>query len=118
MTERRDDDCLFCKIVAGEVPVTIVRETAGTVAFRDISPRAPEHVLVVPRTHYPDVGALAAADGDLLVELVRAAHQVAVDQGVEESGWRLVFNTGPDSGQVVFHAHAHVIGGAPLGRIG
>ncbi len=118
MTERRDDDCLFCTIIAGEVPTTIVRETAGTVAFRDISPQAPEHVLVVPRAHYPDVGALAAADGDLLVELIRAAHQVAVDRGVEESGWRLVFNTGPDAGQVVFHAHAHVIGGAPLGRIG
>jgi histidine triad (HIT) family protein len=118
MTERRDDDCLFCKIIAGEVPATILHETEGTVVFRDIAPQAPEHVLIVPRSHYPDVGAVADADGDLLVEFVRAAHQVAVDRGVEESGWRLVFNTGPDSGQVVFHCHAHVVGGRRLGPIG
>lgn len=107
----RQDDCLFCKISAGEIPATVVRETDRTLAFRDINPQAPTHVLVIPRSHLPDAHALAAADADLLAELVREAHAVALEDGVAESGYRLVFNTGPAANQTVFHAHVHVLGG-------
>jgi histidine triad (HIT) family protein len=107
----RDDDCLFCKIVAGEVPATVVRETDRTLAFRDINPQAPTHVLVIPRAHLADVNALAEAHPDLLAELAREAHAVAVAEGIAESGYRLVFNTGTGAGQTVFHVHGHVLGG-------
>jgi len=108
-------DCLFCKIISGEVPATIVREGPGTVSFRDINPQAPTHVLVVPRAHHDDVGALLQADPGLLTELVREAQAVADEEGVAERGWRLVFNTGREGGQTVFHVHAHVLGGRGLG---
>ncbi|MEO3828688.1 histidine triad nucleotide-binding protein [Actinomadura sp. B10D3] len=107
-------DCLFCKIVSGDVPAKIVRESAGTVAFRDINPQAPTHVLVIPRDHHPTAGELAASDAALLAEVLREAHQVAVDEGVAESGYRVVFNTGAQAGQTVFHVHAHVLGGRGL----
>ncbi|GGP92822.1 histidine triad (HIT) family protein [Actinomadura coerulea] len=107
-------DCLFCKIVSGDVPATIVRESAGTVAFRDINPQAPTHVLVIPRDHHPTVGELAASDAELLAEMVREAHNVAADEGVAETGYRVVFNTGSQAGQTVFHVHAHVLGGRGL----
>ncbi|HEV2088623.1 MAG TPA: HIT domain-containing protein [Cryptosporangiaceae bacterium] len=108
-------DCLFCRIVAGEVPATIVHETAGTLAFRDIAPKAPVHVLVIPRDHHRTIGALAAADPALAGELAAAAAQVAEAEGLGERGYRLLFNTGPDAGQEVFHVHGHVLGGRPLG---
>ncbi|MEU8796847.1 histidine triad nucleotide-binding protein [Spirillospora sp. NPDC048819] len=107
-------DCLFCKIVSGDVPAKIVRESAGTVAFRDINPQAPTHVLVIPRAHHPTVSGLAADDAELLAELVGEAHQVAVDEGIAEAGYRVVFNTGAQAGQTVFHVHAHVLGGRGL----
>ena len=107
------EDCLFCRIVAGDIPATIVRETARTMAFRDIGPQAPTHVLVIPRVHLPDVVTLAE-DADLLAEIVREAAEVAREDGVADSGWRLVFNTGADGGQTVFHVHAHVLGGRQL----
>jgi histidine triad (HIT) family protein len=106
-------DCLFCRIVAGEVPATIVRETPDTIAFRDIAPKAPVHVLVIPRTHHTDVAALAAADPALTATLVAEAAVVARAEGIAD-GWRLVANTGALVGQTVFHAHLHVLGG---GRI-
>ncbi len=109
-------DCLFCRIVAGEIPATLVRESERTMAFRDIAPQAPTHVLVVPKDHYPDVAALSAQPA-LLAELVEQAHQVAADEGLGERGYRLVFNTGADAGQTVFHAHAHVLGGRALGHL-
>ena len=87
-------DCLFCRVVAGEIPATVVREDELTVAFRDVNPQAPTHVLVIPKAHHADVGALAAEDPDALVALHRAAAAVAADEGVAGSGWRLVFNTG------------------------
>jgi histidine triad (HIT) family protein len=106
-------DCLFCRIVAGEIPAAIVAQNADAVAFRDISPQAPLHVLVVPREHHADVAQLAAADPRLLAAVIALAHQVA---GTEADGqFRLIFNTGPEAGQSVFHAHGHVLGGAPLG---
>lgn len=107
-------DCLFCKIVSGEVPAKIVREGERTIAFRDINPQAPTHVLVIPREHHPDAAALAAADPDLLGEVLREAHQVAVQEGVADTGYRLVFNTGAQAGQTVFHVHLHVLGGRGL----
>ena len=104
-------DCLFCAIVAGEIPATTVLETDRILAFLDINPQAPTHVLVISKEHYPDVAALAAADSGLLGELVTGAHRVAVDEGVSDTGYRLVFNTGAQAGQTVSHVHGHVLGG-------
>lgn len=106
-------DCLFCKIAAGDVPATIVRETDTTVAFRDINPQAPTHVLVIPRAHYADAASLAAAAPELAADVLREAGQVAADEKAE-AGYRIVFNTGSGAGQTVFHAHAHVLGGRGL----
>lgn len=111
---QRQADCLFCKIVAEEVPATKVRETERTVAFRDINPQAPTHVLVIPKDHHQNVAELASADGDLLAEMLREAHAVAEGDGVVDTGYRLVFNTGPGAGQTVQHVHAHVLGGRSL----
>ncbi|MFH8404908.1 histidine triad nucleotide-binding protein [Streptomyces sp. NPDC018019] len=110
-------DCLFCKIVAGEVPATIVRETETTVAFRDISPQAPTHVLVIPKVHYPNAGELAAAEPRIAGEVLSEAAAVAADEKVDKTGYRIIFNTGPGAGQTVFHAHAHVLGGRDLQRL-
>jgi histidine triad (HIT) family protein len=107
-------DCLFCKIVAGEVPAKVVGETERTLAFRDINPQAPTHILVIPKEHHPTVAALAATDPALLGEVVVAAGEVAATEGVAESGYRIVFNTGPGAGQTVFHVHAHLLGGRGL----
>jgi len=107
-------DCLFCVIVAGEIPATKVLETDRILAFRDINPQAPTHVLVIPKTHYPDVAALAAADAALLGEVIDAVQQVAVADGVAETGYRVVFNTGADAGQTVPHVHGHLLGGRVL----
>jgi len=110
-------DCLFCEIVAGGIPSTEVRSTDRVYAFRDIAPMAPTHVLVVPREHHTDAVTMAARDPGLLAEMIRVADQIATDEGIAESGYRLVFNLGPDSGQTVFHAHLHVLGGAWLGGL-
>ena len=107
-------ECLFCAIVAGEIPATTVLETDRILAFRDINPQAPTHVLVIPKKHYPDAAALAAADPGLLGEVITAAHRVATAEGVAETGYRLVFNTGAQAGQTIWHVHAHVLGGRDL----
>ncbi|TXS55097.1 HIT domain-containing protein [Streptomyces sp. t39] len=101
-------------VAAGDVPATIVRETDTTVAFRDINPQAPTHVLVIPRAHYPDAAALAAAAPELAADVLREAGEVAADEKVVAGGYRIVFNTGSGAGQTVFHAHAHVLGGRGL----
>jgi len=108
-------DCLFCRIVAGEIPAQTVHETERTLAFRDITPKAPVHVLVIPKEHHVDVAALAAADPALAGELLATAAAVAEVDGLLGDGFRLIFNTGGYGGQEVFHVHAHVLGGAPLG---
>jgi histidine triad (HIT) family protein len=108
------NDCLFCKIVAGEVPADVVHESGTTVAFRDIDPQAPTHVLVIPRRHEPDAAALAAAAPEELVDLVTSAAAVAEQEHLGE-GYRLVFNTGAQAHQTVFHAHLHVLGGRSMG---
>lgn len=107
-------DCLFCKIASGETPATTVRETERTLAFRDINPQAPTHVLVIPKQHHQAVADLAARDGALLAEVLREADLVAVADGVADTGYRVVFNTGPGAGQTVPHVHAHVLGGRSL----
>ncbi|MFF4320044.1 histidine triad nucleotide-binding protein [Streptomyces sp. NPDC001568] len=107
-------DCLFCKIVAGAVPATVVRETGTTIAFRDINPQAPTHVLVIPKAHYPDAASLAAAEPALAADVLAEAGRVAADEKIEEHGYRIVLNTGAGAGQTVFHAHAHVLGGRGL----
>ena len=103
-------DCLFCRIVAGELPATIVHETDRVLAFRDISPQSPVHVVVIPKAHHADVSALAAADPGLTGELLVAAADVARLEHLEH-GFRMVLNTGADGGQTVFHVHVHLLGG-------
>ncbi|MFI1012892.1 histidine triad nucleotide-binding protein [Streptomyces sp. NPDC020965] len=107
-------DCLFCKIVAGDVPATVVRETDTVVAFRDINPQAPTHVLVIPKAHYPDAASLAAGAPALAADVLREAGEVAAAEGTVDAGYRIVFNTGSGAGQTVFHAHAHILGGRGL----
>jgi histidine triad (HIT) family protein len=112
MADASPTDCLFCRIAAGEVPATLVRETERVVAFRDIDPKAPTHVLVVPRAHHATVADLAEADPQSLAEVVTEAAAAAADGG--HADFRLVFNTGAGSGQSVFHVHAHVLAGRSL----
>jgi histidine triad (HIT) family protein len=105
-------DCLFCKIVEGQIPATIVRETDTTVAFRDINPQAPTHVLVIPKAHYENAASLATAAPELAADVLRATQAVAEQEKLES--YRTVFNTGTGAGQTVWHAHAHVLGGRGL----
>jgi histidine triad (HIT) family protein len=100
--------------VAGEVPAARVLESERTLAFRDINPQAPIHVLVIPKAHYPDLAGVAADDAGLLAELAAQAHEVALAEGIAETGYRVVFNTGAHGGQTVDHAHAHVLGGRQM----
>lgn len=106
--------CLFCRIAAGEIPAKIVREDEETVAFRDINPQAPTHVLVIPRRHIPSVNVLTSGDAELVGKLFLAAREIAFEEGVADSGYRLVMNTGPGAGQSVDHIHLHLLGGRPL----
>lgn len=106
-------ECIFCGIVDGSVPGDVVRRTDRVVAFRDLNPQAPTHVLVIPVAHHPDVTALAAADPQILAELVEVAAAVAADEA--GGPYRLVFNTGAEVGQTVFHVHGHVLAGRPFG---
>ncbi len=107
-------DCLFCRIVAGEIPSDTVHETDTTLAFRDIEPKAPTHVLVLPKAHVGDLAALASADPAVAQEVFRTAAAVAEAEGLGD-GWRFLFNTGRNAGQEIFHVHGHVLGGRPLG---
>jgi histidine triad (HIT) family protein len=109
-------DCLFCKVVAGEIPAKIVKRTADAVAFHDIDPKAPVHVLVIPTRHVPAVRNADGADGEaLLGRLLAFSAEVARELGLDGRGYRIVTNTGPDAGQSVDHLHLHVLGGGKLG---
>jgi histidine triad (HIT) family protein len=112
MAGEPQEDCLFCKIAAKHIPATIVRETETTVAFRDINPQAPTHVLVIPKAHYVNAAELAAAAPELAADVLRETQAVADDEKLES--YRTVFNTGTGAGQTVWHAHAHVLGGRGL----
>ncbi|MGW4062866.1 histidine triad nucleotide-binding protein [Amycolatopsis sp. NPDC004747] len=111
-------DTLFERIIGGEIPADVVYQDETTFAFRDIRPQARVHVLVVPRKRYRNVAELAAGDPRLLSDVVATARKVAELEGIVESGYRVVFNTDEDAGQTVFHVHAHVLGGEPLGLFG
>jgi histidine triad (HIT) family protein len=107
-------DCLFCKIVAGEIPGAIVYQDDTLVAFKDINPQAPMHVLVVPRRHIATLNDLSDADDALVGEMMRRAAALAKEHGYAERGYRTVFNCNADAGQTVFHIHLHVLGGRRL----
>ena len=104
-------DGMFCKIIAGEIPSTQVYRDEQVTAFRDINPVSPTHVLIIPNQHIASVNDLAADDEQLMGHLFTVAQQIAEQEGVAESGYRLIINTGPDGGQVVFHIHLHLLGG-------
>jgi histidine triad (HIT) family protein len=107
-------DCLFCAIVEGSIPADVVHRDDDVVAFRDINPQAPVHVLVIPRAHHATAAELGAADPELAGRLLRIAGEIAAREGVDESGYRVVTNTGEGAGQSVHHVHFHVLGGRAL----
>jgi len=107
----RDPDCVFCRIVAGEIPSTTVREGERLVAIRDIAPRAPTHILLIAREHIPTAADLTDADGDLLGEVFGTSAEIARDEGIAERGYRVVTNVGQWGGQTVDHLHFHLMGG-------
>jgi histidine triad (HIT) family protein len=107
-------DCLFCRIARKEIPAKLVHEDDDVVAFDDINPQAPVHVLVVPRRHVASLNELEAGDDALVGKLLRVAAGIARARGVAEPGWRAVVNVGKEGGQLVFHVHLHVLGGRPM----
>ncbi|GHO44980.1 histidine triad nucleotide-binding protein [Ktedonospora formicarum] len=107
-------DCLFCKIVAGEIPSKIVHQDNDVVAFEDINPQAPTHILVIPTRHIESMQELTQTDGETLARLFTVASQIAAERGLEQ-GYRFVTNVGPDAGQSVQHLHFHLIGGRAMG---
>ena len=108
------NDCIFCKIIAGEIPSTQVYNDELVTAFRDINPASPTHVLIIPNGHIPSVNDLTVDDEQLMGHLITVARQIAVQEGIAESGYRLILNTGPDGGQEVFHLHLHLLGGQKM----
>jgi len=112
------DYCIFCKIIAKEIPSELVYADEYVTAFRDIQPVAPAHVLIVPNKHIPSINELTEENADLLGKMNLAAQQIAKNEGVAESGYRLIINNGADAGQVVFHIHMHLLGGKRLGKLG
>ena len=108
-------DCLFCKIAQQKIPATLVYEDDDIVAFRDINPQAPVHILVIPRQHFATLNELQPEDAGLAGKLVLAAQEVAAEEGIAETGYRTVFNCNRDGGQSVYHVHLHLLGGRALG---
>jgi histidine triad (HIT) family protein len=109
------DDCLFCRVASGELPAELVATSDEAPAFRDITPVAPTHVLVIPRAHWANLAEVAAAAPQTLVDMMRLAAEVADVEGLAGDGYRLVANTGSLAHQTVFHAHLHVLGGRSMG---
>ena len=107
-------DCIFCKIVSGEIKGTIVHKDDHATAFRDINPAAPTHILIVPNRHIDSVNALTNDDKPLVGHLFMVAGQLAKSEGIDQSGYRIIVNTGANGGQTVFHLHVHLIGGQPM----
>ncbi|OBY81067.1 histidine triad nucleotide-binding protein [Paenibacillus sp. KS1] len=110
-------DCIFCKIVEGSIPSKKVYEDDTVVAFHDITPQAPVHILVIPKKHIATMNDAEGEDFDLIGDIHRAAQHIARELGIAESGYRLINNCGKDSGQVVFHIHYHLLGGEQLGAL-
>jgi histidine triad (HIT) family protein len=110
-----DSACLFCKIAAGQIPAALIHQDERLVAFRDINPQAPVHVLVIPRAHVPSLAATDPSHVTLLGEMLLLAAELARSEGLPERGYRTVVNTGKDGGQTVHHLHLHLLGGRALG---
>ncbi len=108
------NDCLFCKIIAGEIPSEKVYEDDQVTAFRDINPVAPTHILIIPNKHIASINELTSDDETLVGHLFTTARDLAKQEGISESGYRLIINVGPDGGQVIYHLHLHLIGGQKM----
>lgn len=111
-------DCIFCKIIAGDLPATKVYENDDVLAFHDIAPQAPVHVLIIPKKHIATMNDVTEEDGTYIAEIHRAAQIIAKELGIAESGYRLINNCGSDGGQVVYHLHYHLLGGEKLKSLG
>jgi histidine triad (HIT) family protein len=107
-------DCIFCKIVEGSLPSKKVFENDKVLAFQDIQPAAPVHILIIPKAHIASMNDVGSGDWEVMGEVLKAAQHIAKEQGIAESGYRLINNCGPDGGQVVFHLHFHLLGGEKL----
>lgn len=108
------NDCIFCKIANGTIPATLVHDSERIVAFRDLNPQAPHHLLVIPKRHIATINDLTPTDAALTGELIEVARQAAAELGIAEQGYRLVFNCNADGGQSVYHIHLHLIGGRSM----
>ena len=106
--------CVFCNIAQGQIPATVVFENEDVMAFRDLNPQAPAHVLVIPKQHIATINDVKEGDAELLGKMVLAAKTVAGTEGFHEAGYRLVFNVNSDGGQTVYHIHLHILGGRPM----
>ncbi|MBI4308536.1 MAG: histidine triad nucleotide-binding protein [Chloroflexi bacterium] len=111
-------DCIFCKIISGQIKSERVLEDDRAIAIRDINPKAPKHILVLPREHVPTIADMKPQHKELVGHLMAVANEIAQKEGIARSGYRLVINCGPDSGMEVSHLHLHVLGGGRLGRMG
>lgn len=111
------EDCIFCKIVAGEIPSKQFYQDELVTAFQDISAQAPVHILIVPNQHFNDLGEMGDAQAEILGRIAQVAGQLAAQEGVASDGWRFVTNIGRHGGQEVFHTHFHLLGGRPLGPL-
>jgi len=109
-----DTSCIFCKIAAREIPAEILRESDRIVAFRDLNPQAPTHILLIPKEHIASLADIADDHGAMLADIAQAAAHLARTEGIDQTGWRLVTNVGPDAGQAVFHLHFHLLGGRTM----
>lgn len=110
-----NDDCLFCRILNGDIPADVIYESDSAIAFRDINPKAPTHVLIIPRKHIATINDIGDADERLVGSLYSAAKQIAAQEGFSEEGYRAVMNCNEAAGQTVFHIHLHLLGGRALG---
>ncbi len=109
-----ETSCIFCRIAGREIPADILRESDRVVAFRDLDPKAPTHILLIPKEHIDSVADVGDEHADMLADVMQAASHLARTEGIDESGWRLVTNVGPDAGQSVFHLHFHLLGGRAM----
>ena len=113
-----NDDCLFCKIVAGEIPAAKVYEDDRLLAFNDINPQAPVHILIIPKEHIATINDLTPEHNDLLGHMINTAREIAAEQGLADDGYRLIFNCNEQGGQTVYHIHLHIMGGRQLRGLG
>ncbi len=114
MTESATNDCLFCRIARGEIGTEFIAESEHNVAFRDLQPQAPVHVLIVPRRHFASLREIGSGDAEVTADALALATRVAAEQGLYDGGYRVITNDGPDAGQTIWHLHFHLLGGAKL----